>query len=97
MSCYDAFAAALDSQYSLDELEGVMPPEATKQTFLASVWQEDGWHVAQAMGVDIASQGKTVDTALANLREALELHFESPVATATPQVHHIEAAVSSSQ
>ena len=97
ISCYDAFAAALDSQYSLDELEGVMPPEATKQTFLASVWQEDGWHVAQAMGVDIASQGKTVDTALANLREALELHFESPVATATPQVHHIEAAVSSSQ
>ena len=94
ISCYDAFAEAVGSMH---ELEGGMLTEAMKQTFMVLVWQEDDWYVAQAMGVDIASQGKTVDEALANLREALELHFESPVATATPQVHHIEAAVSSSQ
>ena len=61
-----------------------MLTEVTKRTFMASVWEEDEWYVAQAIDVDVASQGKSVDDALANLREALELHFESPVATATP-------------
>jgi predicted RNase H-like HicB family nuclease len=31
--------------------------------------------------VDVASQGETEEKALQNLREALELHFEPPVAT----------------
>ena len=72
-----------------------MPAEAAKLTFFASVWQEEDWYIAQAIGVDVASQGRSVEEALANLREALELHFESPVATALPQMHRIEAAVSS--
>ncbi len=50
ISCYDAFAAAVGS---LHELEGGMLTEVTKQTFMARVWQEDDWHVAQAMGVDV--------------------------------------------
>ena len=95
ISCYDAFAAAVGLQRSRDELEEGMPAEATEQTFMASVWQEDDWYVAQAIGVDVASQGRSADDALSNLREALEIHFESPVATATPQIHLIEAAVSS--
>jgi len=48
--------------------------------FNASVWKEDGWYVAQCIEVDVASQGKTKEEALANLREALELHFEEPKA-----------------
>jgi len=55
-----------------------------KQTFSASVWQEGKWFVAQCLEVDIASQGETPEKALENLREALELHFEPPVATAEP-------------
>lgn len=39
----------------------------------AIVTPEDDWFVAQALEVDIASQGKTRDEALANLREAIEL------------------------
>lgn len=64
-----------------------------KRTFTASVWQEDDWYVAQAIEVDVASQGKSVAEALANLQEAIELHFEPPVATAAPELHHIEVEV----
>ncbi|MCH8200011.1 MAG: type II toxin-antitoxin system HicB family antitoxin [Chloroflexi bacterium] len=59
-----------------------------KHTFTASVWREDNWFIAQCLEVDIASQGETEQEALASLREALELHFEPPTATATPSLHH---------
>ena len=42
----------------------------------ASVVKEGDWYVAQCLEVAVASQGKTEDEALENLREALELHFE---------------------
>ncbi len=61
--------------------------------FAASVWQEGDWYVAQALEVDVASQGESEEEALENLREALELHFEPPVATLLPQVHTIEVEV----
>ena len=67
-----------------------------KRTFTASVWQEDEWYVAQALEVDVASQGKSADEALANLREAIELYFEPPVATDTPELHQIEVEVAAS-
>ncbi|MDA8062580.1 MAG: type II toxin-antitoxin system HicB family antitoxin [Actinomycetota bacterium] len=44
--------------------------------FTAAVTHEGGWYVARALEVEVASQGRTVDEALANLREALELCFE---------------------
>jgi len=44
--------------------------------------------------VDVASQGKTEDEALENLRDALELHFTPPVATVAPQIRSLEIAVS---
>ena len=53
-----------------------------ERAFTARVWREGEWYVAQALEVDIASQGESVEDALDNLREALELHFEAPVATA---------------
>ncbi len=52
-----------------------------KHTFTATVWQEGDWFVAQCLEVDVASQGRTEEEALDNLREALELHFEPPQAT----------------
>ena len=60
-----------------------------KQEFVASVCQEGEWYVAQALDVDVASQGETVDGALENLREALELHFEPPVPTVAPRIRRI--------
>ena len=58
--------------------------------FTASVWREGPWFVAQCLEVDVASQGESEAEALANLREALELHFESPRATATPHIRSIQ-------
>ncbi|MDE0138893.1 MAG: type II toxin-antitoxin system HicB family antitoxin [bacterium] len=59
----------------------------------AVVRQEDGWFVAQALEVDVASQGESPDVALDNLAEALELHFEPPRSTVAPQVHHLRVKV----
>ena len=52
----------------------------------AQVWQEGDWWVAQAVEVNVASQGKSKEEARINLREALELYFElnSPF-TPSPQ------------
>ena len=52
-----------------------------KRTFAATVWREGNWYVSQCLEVDVASQGESEDEALANVKEALELHFEPPQAT----------------
>lgn len=64
-----------------------------KQTFTASVWQEGPWYVAQCREVDVASQGESKEEALANLREALELYFEPPIANIAPATYTIEIEV----
>ncbi len=48
------------------------------KNFRASLFRDGKWYVAQCLEVDVASQGKTEDEALANLREALALYFEAP-------------------
>jgi len=42
----------------------------------AAITHEGDWHVARCLQVEVASQGETVEQALDNLREALELSFE---------------------
>src|SRR5579862_5700566 len=63
-----------------------------KRPFAATVWREGNWYVSQCLEVDIASQGETEEEALANLREALELHFE-PQATRPPRLRTTEVEV----
>jgi predicted RNase H-like HicB family nuclease len=38
--------------------------------------QEEEWYVATCLENNIASQGKTIDEAMANLREAIALYYE---------------------
>ncbi|MEH2088976.1 type II toxin-antitoxin system HicB family antitoxin [Nostoc sp.] len=64
-----------------------------KRTFTASVWQESNWFVAQCLEIDIASQGETETEALANLEEALSLHFEPPIATIIPQIKTLQVEI----
>lgn len=64
-----------------------------KRPFSAIVWREGDWFVSQCLDVDLASQGRSAEEALANLREASELHYEPPMATHPPPVWHIEAEV----
>ena len=45
-------------------------------TFTAVLHKEDGLYVADCPEVGTVSQGKTVEEAVANLREATELYLE---------------------
>ena len=54
---------------------------ATPRQFTAIIEREDDTYVALCPELDIASQGKTVEEARLNLKEAIELFFES----ASPQ------------
>lgn len=46
------------------------------QTFTAILYWEEGVYVAECPEVGTASQGNTVEEALANLQEATELYLE---------------------
>ncbi len=45
------------------------------------VQKEDNWYVAKCLENSVASQGKTIEESIDNLREALELFYEDT----TPQ------------
>ncbi len=64
-----------------------------KREFTASIWQEGEWWIAQAIEVDVASQGESEEDALANLREALELYFTPPTPAVEPRLRRIEIEV----
>jgi len=42
----------------------------------AAVAKDGGWYVARCLEVEVASQGETIEDALATLRSALELYVE---------------------
>jgi predicted RNase H-like HicB family nuclease len=51
--------------------------EEMTRTLTATIWREDDGYVALCSELDIASQGGTVEEARANLKEAVELFFET--------------------
>ncbi|MGE5675294.1 MAG: type II toxin-antitoxin system HicB family antitoxin [Mycobacterium leprae] len=59
----------------------------------AAVTQDGDWYVARCLEVEVASQGKSVEEALASLREALELYFDdkdAPLPTTSPIIAPVE-------
>jgi len=64
-----------------------------KRPFAATVWREGAWYVSQCLDLDVASQGRSEEEALENLKEALELHFELPHATRPPTIRTFEVDV----
>jgi len=46
------------------------------KVFNAIIHEEEGMYVANCPDVGTVSQGKTIDSALANLKEATELYLE---------------------
>ena len=67
----------------------------------AVVRREDGLYVALCPEFDVASQGKSVEEALSNLKEALELYLEDedvekPSKTEAPIVTIVKVDVSGS-
>jgi len=41
------------------------------------VWKEDLYYVSQCLNVEVASFGSTIEDAIQNLIEAVELYFEN--------------------
>ncbi|MCG7854188.1 MAG: type II toxin-antitoxin system HicB family antitoxin [Methanosarcinaceae archaeon] len=56
------------------------------QKFSAMVHKEDDWYVSWCPDIDIASQGKTVEEAVANLKEAVELYLEDEDVSVTQTI-----------
>jgi predicted RNase H-like HicB family nuclease len=57
-------------------------------SFTASFQDEGEWIVATCLENGVASQGHTIEEALSNLKEALELYFEDePKPPKYPQVY----------
>ncbi len=54
----------------------------------AAVTHEPPWYVSRCLDVEVASQGSSIEEALANLREALELYFED-----TPVPERVEPLI----
>jgi predicted RNase H-like HicB family nuclease len=42
------------------------------------VYKEGKYYVSQCLNVDVSSFGESIEEAVANLKEALELYFEEP-------------------
>lgn len=64
------------------------------QTFTAILWQEGHLWVARCEQVeDLASQGRSAEEALANLREATELWFETASPREVAERYHRGASV----
>jgi predicted RNase H-like HicB family nuclease len=60
----------------------------------AAITQEND--LSQCLEIDVASQGETVEHALANLREALELNFEDhepPTSVQSPIIAPIDVNI----
>ena len=55
-----------------------------KLTFSAILWKEGKLQIAWCPELDIASQGKKVEEALANLHEAIDLYLEDNDAKIPP-------------
>jgi predicted RNase H-like HicB family nuclease len=49
--------------------------EIMQRTFTAVIHREDVWYVAECPEVGTASQGETIEEAVANLQEATELYL----------------------
>jgi len=53
--------------------------------FTVSIQKEEPWYIAKCLENSVASQGETMDEAIDNLREALELYYEDEALPTFPQ------------
>lgn len=50
-------------------------------TFTAMVKKKGDWYISSCLELDMSSQGKTIEEAVSNLKEAVELYIEIDGAT----------------
>lgn len=59
------------------------------------IQKEEEWYVAKCLDNSVASQGKTIEEAIKNLKEALQLYYEdeSPVLPKETYVTTVEVTI----
>ncbi len=59
------------------------------------IQKEENWYVAKCLDNNVASQGKSIEEAIKNLREALELYYtdEEPVMPKEVYITTVEVTV----
>jgi len=68
--------------------------------FTAVITREESWYVAHCVELGVVSQGKTIEQAQVNLKEAVELYLESfgdediPQSTGEVVLYPLEIAIS---
>lgn len=72
----------------------------TSKKFTAVLTREGKWYVAHCVELGVVSQGKTIEEAQANLKEAVELYLESfgigddlPGSTGEVMLYPLEVAI----
>ena len=63
-------------QEGSDSLSDYLKKSKPVRTYTAVIHREHPWYVAECPEVGVVSQGKTLDEAIANLKEATELYLE---------------------
>ena len=58
-------------------VEKLRNPKSTR--FNVTIQKDESWYVAKCIDNSVASQGKTIEEALDNLKEALELYYEDDI------------------
>jgi len=53
------------------------------------IQKEENWYVSKCIENNVASQGKTIEEALSNIKEALELYYEDE----RPEIEHKETII----
>ncbi|WP_067625300.1 type II toxin-antitoxin system HicB family antitoxin [Alicyclobacillus acidiphilus] len=61
-----------------------MSDQEKKLRVTAAITREGKFFVARCLEVEVTSQGETIDEAMSNLREAVELYFEDQVEIEIP-------------
>ena len=56
-----------------------------RKTFTIAIQKENDWFVAKCLENSVASQGKTIDEVIDNLREAVSLFYEDEAPPSFPQ------------
>ncbi len=59
------------------------------------IQKEENWYVAKCLDNNVASQGKTIEESIKNLKEALELYYENeePISPKETYVTTLEVAI----
>ena len=67
------------------KVEELRLEDSTPRRYTAVLTKEDKWYVAHCVELGVVSQGKTIEHAKANLKEAVELYLEDLPPDELPQ------------